>query len=86
MGAVGAMVVPDVTAVFEGALTLVRDGASCIACEDDRQHTRSFVGAGLRGAWGWGTLAGHVGYGLDDDPDLTLRPPVTIDVTVGARW
>jgi len=78
---IGAMVVPDVTAVFE-----VNDGASCIACEDDRQHTRSFVGAGLRGAWGWGTLAGHVGYGLDDDPDLTLRPPVTIDVTVGARW
>jgi hypothetical protein len=86
MGAVGAMVVPDVTAVVEGALTLVRDGASCFGCEDDGQLTRGFVGAGLRGAWGWGTLAAHVGYGLDEDPELTLRTPVTIDVAVGARW
>lgn len=82
----GISLAAGVTAVAEGSVTLVRDGAACGTCEPDGSLQRGFVGAGVRAAVGHVLGALHVGRGLDDSDTFTLRWPVVVDVTVGGRW
>jgi hypothetical protein len=86
IGAVGVTLSDEVAAVVEGALTLIREVDDCGRCRDVGALRRPFVGAGLRGAWRHVTLAGHVGYQLDDDERLTLHTPVAVDFVIGATW